>query len=117
MGRERKESMAIDPDRFLKLPIWAQDEIANKIRTITHLTERIRELSEPESIGDTNTAVHQFRSPDQKLPKGSIIRFDVGGAEVDVTIRDGVLEVRSVNETLGIIPRASNLVEVRALVR
>lgn len=104
--------MSMNPERFLKLPIWAQDEIANKIRTITQLVDRISELSEPESIHDTDTLVHEYQHPDQKLPKGSIIRFDVNGGDIDVSVRNGVLEVRSNTGPLSIAPRVSNAVEV-----
>ena len=112
MGRERKVNMIIDPERFLKLPKWAQDDIANKGRTITRLVDRILELSEPELIQDTDTVVHEYAHPDQRLPKGSIIRFDVNGGEVDVRVNDGTLEIRSNTGMLSIAPRVSNVVEV-----
>ena len=100
-----------------KLPKWAIEYINGLNQNIAELTKHVRELSEPESIKDTDTVVHDYHNPDLRLPKGSIIRFDVNGDEVDVSVFDAnlaydVLEIRSNTGMLSVAPRVSNVIEV-----
>jgi hypothetical protein len=95
------------------LPQWAQKHIAHLERQIADLTDHVKELAEPESIQDTDTVVHEWRHPDTKLPKGSLIRFTVGTDWLDVNVNQDKLEVRSHHGGLTIFPRVGNVIEIQ----
>lgn len=103
----------IDLAKLDKLPKWALQHINNLTRTIEELRNHVRELSEPDSIVDTDTVVHTYSIyPDVRLEKGALIRFTTDNGDIDVQVARGILEVRGRVDPLVVLPRVTNVVEI-----
>lgn len=104
--------MTQDLPKIDKLPKWAQTYVEQLIRDNAHLTKSVRELSEPESIVNTDTVVKYYTNPSVKLPPGCAIEFTVGEDHIQVRVRDGKLKIMSINGRLLIEPQVSNVVNI-----
>lgn len=107
-------------DRESKLPIWAQDLIADLRRKIESQAREIAELQW--NNPDSDTFLEPRTAPAQPLPRGSTIRFQLGGEGYRQAVEANVardkrgdvyLRVSGLGGSLAIQPVASNAIEIR----
>lgn len=124
--------MPTDPDRRLRLPVWAQAEIEDLGHTIRNLGDenlRLRQIIG--SIESSDTAIHAGYDVGasggyvwHRVPSGTQVRFALSGTDVgdrgedwiDVRVVGGVLHVGGGGQIM-VRPRASNVVYVECAPR
>ena len=93
--------------------MWAQDELERLRRRIKGFEQREREGS----IEDTDTFIHMMvEGYDYGLPRGSRIQFKPKvGERLQVYVNnEGALEVYAPEGFLFMMPRASNVVQLKS---
>lgn len=106
--------MSYTPEQFAKLSKWAQSHIESLERKTSDDAKVIERLSDPGSIGNTDTLVYSYGiRPDVKLEKGSVIQFKLPGDDIECSVRNAYLYVTSNHDSLIVQPQSSNVVRIR----
>lgn len=100
------------PD-FTKLPKWARDEIADRDRTISDLTERNEALRGETAIENPVGYVLSHGYHSEPIPLGEYFRVEVD--KLEICYRGGDLTIASREGIPCILPEVSNVIKIRHL--
>jgi hypothetical protein len=103
----------VDAAAIERLPKWAQNEIS-RLRVDLESTQA--KLATAIGEAPSNIKVNPYHHPEDDkprayLPDSETVRYELGNGEIDVRLRDGMLEIQAMANPrieLTVRPRAAN---------